>query len=117
MTATTQLLRLWMAEKRLETQTDAARVLGVKPSAVNNWVQGVSQAAPHLVKVMADGIGQNPAHWMMLVESERSKASEDRAAWTAALAGLGRAAMHIMSTVRRALTHRPRPNDQAGPPH
>lgn len=97
MNATMQLLRLWMATQGHITQSDAARALGVKPAAVNNWTRGISQAAPHLVERMAKDLGENPGRWLAQVESERSKDADDRRTWAALAKQLGAAAAVVLA--------------------
>lgn len=97
MNATMQLLRLWMTTQGHVTQSDAARALGVKPAAVNNWTRGISQAAPHLVARMAKDLGENPGRWLAQVESERSKDADDRRTWAALAKQLGAAAAVVLA--------------------
>ena len=97
MNSTNNLLRAWMDAHNHISQSDAARALGIKPAAVNNWTRGISQAAPHLVARMAKEIGEDPGKWLALVESERSRDAEDRRTWAALAKQLGAAAVVVLA--------------------
>lgn len=92
MTSTAKLLAEWMKARGLTTQTAAAKALGTKPSTVNNWLQGVSQAAPSYITQMAFDLGQDGAGWVLLIESERARDAKDRKALAALAKQLGMAA-------------------------
>lgn len=92
MSSTTKLLERWMKARGLTTQTAAAAALGTKPSTVNNWLRGVSQAAPAYIRKMADDLGEQAAGWVLLIESERARDADDRKALAALAKSLGVAA-------------------------
>lgn len=92
MSSTAKLLDRWMKARGLTTQTAAAAALGTKPSTVNNWLRGVSQAAPAYIRKMADDLGEQAAGWVLLVESERARDAADRKALAALAKSLGVAA-------------------------
>ena len=104
MNSTNNLLRAWMDAHNHISQSDAARALGIKPAAVNNWTRGISQAAPHLVARMAKEIGEDPGKWLALVESERSRDAEDRRTWAALAKQLGAAAVVVLAVAHPAVS-------------
>ena len=114
MNATQRLLNIWMKRCHIASQTVAAKNLGTKASTVNNWVQGVSQAAPQYVDQMARESGELEIAWLALVESERARDADDRATWKRHVAYYvkhgGIAALLALSSVAGVATA-----DTAGP--
>lgn len=91
--ATVRLLNAWMARKGLTSDHQAFQALGLSgQSAVTHWRKGRAQAAPHVIKRMAEEIGEDAGKWLVLVEAERATKAEDRKAWAAVARRFGAAA-------------------------
>ena len=97
MNATNKLLDKWIEWRSSKsggplTGAAIAVELGVKPTSISNYRVGTSQAAPHVIEKMARDIGESPAAWLALVESERARDAADRKAWLKVARQLGAAA-------------------------
>ena len=97
MNATNKLLDKWAAMRSAKLgaplkPSAIAHELGLKPGAISNYRAAVSQAAPHIIEKMARDIGENPAGWLALVESERARDAEDRRTWARLARSFGAAA-------------------------
>lgn len=103
MSSTAKLLERWMKARGLTTQTAAAAALGTKPSTVNNWLRGVSQAAPAYIGAMADDLGEDAGGWVLLIESERARDAADRKALAAMAKKLGVAAAIALCAIGSAI--------------
>lgn len=97
MNATQQLLDKYIEACSAKTgavpnNSAIAKVAGVGATSIANYRSGYSQAAPHAVRALALAIGEEPAGWMALVESERVRSADDRRAWAAIAKTFGMAA-------------------------
>lgn len=113
MNATNILLDKWLkvcsARKGAPcNNTKLAEALGIERTALANYRSGTSQAAPAVVRKLAEAIGEDADHWMAVVESERARSTADRKAWTKVAHRLKSVTMPIMSSgrawMRRVLT-------------
>lgn len=73
--------------------------LRIRHSSISNYRSGFSQAAPHVIERMARDIGENPAAWVALVESERARDAEDRRTWARIAKQLGLAAALVIAAL------------------
>lgn len=115
MNATNKLLDKWTSMRAAKlggaiTPSAIAIELGVKRTSIANYRAGTSQAAPHVISKMARDIGDNPAAWLALVESERARDANDRKAWAAVARQLGAAAAVAAITLCAMPTHAKAPS-------
>ena len=80
MSRSSELLHAWMSKRNHRSQSDAAKDLGVRPSAVNNWLQGVSHPKPAIAARMARDVGWDELKTLADLEAERCK-GEDARVW------------------------------------
>lgn len=76
-----RLLELYMQKLSLETLNEAARKLSVTRPAVSNWKAGTSHPNAEAIAIMCKSTGENPAHWLPLIEADRARTIGDRNAW------------------------------------
>lgn len=81
MNTTQELLARWKAKKGFKSDSEAARALHVRPSAVNNWQQGVSHANPIAASKMAEDLTLDTLAILASIEADRSNDYETRKVW------------------------------------
>lgn len=76
---TSLLLDAWKAARGIKTDTAAAQVLGLSgPSAVSNWRNGRSHAAPAIAARMAKEAGWPELETLAAIEADRTKGEDSR---------------------------------------
>jgi transcriptional regulator with XRE-family HTH domain len=89
-----RLLDLYRQKLSLRTNQAVADKLGVKQPTVSMWINEKSHPNAEAVAIMCKATGEKLAHWLPLIEADRSRTQGDRNAWlklaqaAAALAGI-----------------------------
>lgn len=81
MNTTIHLLDEYRKALKLPSDSHAARKLGVAPSTISNYRQGVRQAEPRIVQEMARAIGMDEDVAMLRVHIEQEYEARNRSAW------------------------------------
>lgn len=111
MTALNALLDAAKARCEPANDSEVARRIKVSRSLVSLWRRGEPITEKQLA-ALVELAGVDAAR-ALAVLSEQAKTPAQRHVW----GDLHHRLLHIMSSVRRALTPRPRPGTEAGPPH
>lgn len=77
----TKLLDKYAAMCKHATDSDVARALKVRPSAVNNWRHDRAMPDAASVEKMCEATGEPLSHWLPLIQAEREKSPAARKAW------------------------------------
>lgn len=93
MSATLQLFDRYKIAKAAESDAAAGKLLGLKPSSVSNYRQGVRHAEPEVVRKMAMALGEDPELWVLKVQAERETVPARRAVWLRCVERLATAAV------------------------
>lgn len=64
-----------------ENDSEAARALKVRPSAVNNWRHDRAKPDAESIERMCEATGEPLARWLPLIEAERARSPGARQAW------------------------------------
>ncbi|WP_221740417.1 hypothetical protein [Stenotrophomonas sp. 278] len=78
---TVRLLDRWKAEKGVDSDYRAAKVLAVTPSTISGWRAVKSHAKPSLAAKMAKDIGADELQVLAAIEADRAYNAEDRRIW------------------------------------
>lgn len=95
-----RLLALYREKLSLRTNQAVADKLGVKQPTVSMWINEKSHPNAEAVAIMCKATDEKLAHWLPLIEADRSRTLGDRNAWlklaqaAAAIAGIYLAARH-----------------------
>lgn len=81
MTTTVALLDRWKQVKKLNSDSEAARLLKLRQSAVANWRGGTSHANPASAARMAEDCGLDPLAILAAVEADRAHDPDNRRVW------------------------------------
>lgn len=63
------------------SDSETARALKVRPSAVNNWRHGRAMPNAEMVEKMCTATGEPLAKWLHMIEAERARTPADRRVW------------------------------------
>jgi DNA-binding transcriptional regulator YdaS (Cro superfamily) len=74
-----------------------AKMLGVKPQAVSNWIAGRSFFDDEVCLKAASELGLPPEYVVACVHAERAKTDSQRAVWEVIAAAFSRAALIILA--------------------
>lgn len=77
MSATNDLFERWKAHKRIETDSEAARVLNVSHGAPHHWRQGRNGSAA-VIERMAKDLGEDPVPVILQAFAEAARDAEDK---------------------------------------
>jgi hypothetical protein len=80
-TTTQELLGRWKARQGHANDSEAARALGVRPSAVNHWKQGNAHANPVAAARMAEDLGLDVLSILASIEADRAHDGDTRRVW------------------------------------
>ena len=77
MSATNDLFTRWKAHKRVETDSEAARLLNVSHGAPHHWRQGRNGSAA-VIERMAKDLGEDPVPVILQAFAEAARDAEDK---------------------------------------
>lgn len=81
MNAGIKLLDIYVKTCKHTNDSETARALKIRPSAVNNWRHGRAMPNAAAIEAMCKVTGESAAHWMPLIEAERARTPDDKKAW------------------------------------
>lgn len=81
MSTTQALLERWKKKKGLDNNSEAARALKVRPSAVSHWQTGRAHANPAVAARMAEDCGLDVLPILAAIEADRAHDGETRRVW------------------------------------
>jgi transcriptional regulator with XRE-family HTH domain len=85
MNMTLSILDEWKSKKRISTDLEAAKQLGVTRAAISNWRQMLSEANVASIAKMAQDIGLDPIKEALKMESIRAKEPSVKKFWESAI--------------------------------
>lgn len=102
MTTTANLLDAWKKVRGLRTDTDAAKALGLRHSAVANWRSGRAHANAPAAAKMAEECGLDALRILAAIEADRSHDADTRRVWSRFGKGAFVALLMLASTAQGA---------------
>lgn len=92
MSTTTELLDRYKAAHRLTSDAKLGKALGLKPSSVSNYRQGVRHAEPETLRTLALALGEDPELLILKVQAERETIPARKRVWLRCVERLSAAA-------------------------
>lgn len=99
MNAAIKLLDKFAEVCKQQSDSETARSLKVRPSAVNNWRHGRAMPDAESIERMCEATGEDLAHWLPLIEADRARTTGSRNAWLK-LAKAAAACIAIYTAIR-----------------
>jgi transcriptional regulator with XRE-family HTH domain len=90
-----KLLDKYAAACGLTKDQDIATRLRVTPASVSGWRHGKSKPDAGSIGRMCDATGENLAHWLPLIESERARDADSKKVWLRLAQGAAAVALMI----------------------
>lgn len=117
MTCTQELLRRWKLARGFKSDSEAARYLKVRQSAVANWQAGTSHANPVAAAKMAGELKLDVLGILASIEADRAHDSETRKIWSRYGKGVFIALLAITALPQQAAKAKHLENGENVTPH